>query len=660
VGSLLFQARQTTQEYDRLLAGQVSDGLAARQIQVEFKRQVQEWKNILLRGSEPRDLAGYTDNFHKQDAIVRKLTDAHIARTADPRVRADLTRFRTAHQQLDAAYERAHAGFVASRGLDFATADQMVRGQDRPPTTLLDGVVEHLNASIAAQVAHQKATVVTRQRIGLITGLVLLGVLAVLVSFVVRRIVRPIRGLTAAARQVADETLPAVITRIKALPPDEDPPALPPYQVPTHDELNDLAEAFAQIQASAVRLATEQHRDEQEAAKMLIDLGRRNQNLLSRLLSQVTSLERTEQSPEMLGKLFRLDHAATRIRRNAESMLVLAGATQIRTYSVPVPFEDIIRAALSEIEDYVRVDLYHVEGGLANGSAAADVVHLLAELIENATHFSPPHTQVTVVGQQVRGGYRIRIIDQGVGMTHRELNDANERILLATRGRANAKLLGLYVVGRLATRRGIEVTLEPSTARGITATVLIPAQAMADGVDGAPQVVPDRSVQTQAPDAAGPHRREDLRPARTARVQNTSAHTASGASPQLPRPTSVRRIPPVPAAAGSGRAGAGAGRTGTGKAGTGRTGTGKAGAGSDTGRPGMPKRVRGAQLASLDLGELDLGELDLGESDPGPDFDPTPERSRLNLRSFQLDVDAARRVIDGQDTTNHDQNRESE
>lgn len=636
MSSLLFQARQTTQEYDRLLAGQVSDGLAVRQIQVEFKRQVQEWKNVLLRGSEPSDLAGYTDNFHKQDAIVRKLTDASIARTADPRVRADLTRFRTAHQQLDAAYERALAGFVASRGQDFTTADQMVRGQDRPPTALLDGVVEHLNASIATQVTHQKATVVTRQRIGLITGLVLLSVLAVMVSFVVRRIVRPIRGLTAAARQVADETLPAVITRIKALPPDEDPPALPPYQVPTHDELNDLAEAFAQIQASAVRLATEQHRAEQEAAEMLIDLGRRNQNLLSRLLSQVTSLERTEQSPEMLGKLFRLDHAATRIRRNAESMLVLAGATQTRTYSVPVPFEDIIRAALSEIEDYVRVDLYHVEGGLASGSAAADVVHLLAELIENATHFSPPHTQVTVVGQQVREGYRIRITDQGVGMTHRELNDANERILLATRGRANAKLLGLYVVGRLAARRGIEVTLEPSAARGITATVLIPTHVMADGVDGAPQVVPDRSVQTQAPDAAGLNRWEGLRPARAARavlVQNTSAHTASGAFPQLPRPTSVRRIPPVQAAPGSGRAEAG-----------------KTGTGSDTGRPGMPKRVRGAQLAGLEL----------GEPDPGPDFDPTPERSRLNLRSFQLEVDAARRVIDGQDTTDHDQNGEGE
>jgi anti-sigma regulatory factor (Ser/Thr protein kinase) len=256
---------------------------------------------------------------------------------------------------------------------------------------------------------------------------------------------------------------------------------------------------------------------------------------------------------------------------------------------------------LSEIEDYVRVDIYHIEDGMANGSAAADVVHLLAELIENATHFSPPHTQVTVVGQLVREGYRIRVIDQGVGMTHRELNFANERILQAARGRADAKLLGLYVVGRLATRRGIEVKLEPSATRGITATVLVPASVMASRVDGAP-----------------------------------------------PRPASVRRIPPVPTGAGSGRTGTG--RTGTGRAGTGQAGTGQAGTGPGASRPGMPIRVRGAQLVGLDL----------GESAPGPDFDPAPERSRLNLRRLQLDVDAARRVIDGRGTTDHDRNREGE
>lgn len=577
VGAVLVQTRQTTDEYDQLLAAQVDDALAARQIQVEFKRQVQEWKNILLRGSNPDDLTTYTANFRKQDGIVRDLTDKLVARTTDARTRADMTAFRTQHEQLDASYQRALTGFVATGGRDFVTADRLVRGQDRPPTALIDGVVTRLSDTVTARVAEQKATAADRERAGLAATLILLLVLAVLVTVVVRRLVRPIRGLTVAARRVADQTLPAVIARIKTMPADAEPPALPAFRVDTRDELRDLAEAFTQVQDSAVRLATDQHRAEREAAEMLVNLGRRNQNLLSRLLSQVSELERTEQDGEVLAQLFRLDHAATRIRRNAESMLVLAGAAQTRTFAVPVPFEDIIRAALSEIEDYVRVDLYHIEEGTISGSAAADVVHLLAELIENATHFSPPHSQVTVVGQRTREGYRIRVIDQGVGMTQRELSDANERILRAAAGWADAKLLGLYVVGRLATRRGIEVTLEPSAARGITATVVIPARTMADPAGLAAPV-------SDALPGAHP-----------------APHPATD-RPELPAAPQPRQPDTDP---------------------VGRP------------APAMPKRVRGAQLAGLDLGE--------GDSENA--FVPAPEWSRWNLRSFQLDVEAARRMI---------------
>lgn len=616
VGSLLLQTNETTSEYDRLLATQVNEGLAARRIQVEFKRQVQEWKNILLRGSDPADLTAYTANFRQQDGIVRTLTDDLIASTTDPRVRANLTSFRTQHQQLDAGYERALEVFLASGGKDFTAADRLVRGQDRQPTALLDGLAKHLGDRITAGVAAQKATAANRQRLGLVVGVTLLAVLAVLVGIVVRRLVRPIRGLTRAARRVAEETLPAVITRIRSMPTDAEPPALPAFRVDTRDELKDLAEAFTQVQNSAVRLATEQHRAEREAAEMLISLGRRNQNLLGRLLTQVTELERTEQDPEVLDRLFHLDHAATRIRRNAESMLVLAGAAQTRTFSVPVPLEDVIRAALSEIEDYVRVDLYHIEDGTISGSAAADAVHLLAELIENATNFSPPHTQVTVVGQRIREGYRIRVIDQGVGMTQRELADANDRILRATHGWADAKLLGLYVVGRLAIRRGIEVTLEPSSARGLTATVVIPARTMADrrGVlDAPPEMLP--ATADPAPQAAIAGRQPvgGARPALPAPAD--PGHT-SGAGPAGP---GVPAGPAPQASTGSSPATALPSRHAT----------------EPDSRPVMPKRVRGAQLAGLDL----------GDRDPEPAFAPAPEWSRWNLRSFQLDVEAARRTI---------------
>ena len=591
LGLALWQAGQTTQEYDQLLAHQVDDALAARRVQVEFKRQVQEWKDILLRGSNPADLATYSANFRAEDGLVRSLTDTLITQTTDVQVRRDLTAFRAAHQQLDAGYARALAGFVASDGRDFAAADRMVRGQDRPPTALLDGVVTYLGQQVNAQVDRQKAAVATRQRVGLGGTLALTCALALLVTVVVRRIVQPVRGLTVAARKVADETLPDIITRIKGMPADAEPPALPSYRVDTRDELKDLAEAFTQVQDSAVRMATEQHRAERQVAEMLINLGRRNQNLLSRLLSQVTDLERGEQDADVLAQLFRLDHAATRIRRNAESMLVLAGATQTRTFAVPVQIEDVVRAALSEIEDYVRVDLYHVEEGMVSGSAAADLVHLLAELIENATNFSPPNSQVTVIGQRTRAGYRIRVIDQGVGMTQRELLEANERIARAADGWADAKLLGLYVVGRLAARRGIDVALEPSAARGITATVMI-----------SPAVMVDDRGSVQAPELLPTGGRTPLR------SEPATPRNPAGTRPVLP-------AQPVPAPAPGPVNGWAADPPST--------------------PPVMPKRVRGAQLAGLDL----------DEADTEPAFAPTPAQSGWNLRNFQLDVEAARQAI---------------
>jgi methyl-accepting chemotaxis protein len=592
VGLALWQAGQTTTEYDQLLAHQVDDALSARRVQVEFKRQVQEWKDILLRGSNSADLATYSANFRAEDALVGSLTDALIAQTADPQVRRDLTTVRAEHQQLDAGYARALAGFVAGHGKDFAAADRLVRGQDRPPTTLLDGVVTYLGQQVTAKVNQQKAAVATRQRVGLVGTLALTCALAMLVTVVVRRIVQPVRGLTVAARKIADRTLPDVITRIKALPADAEPPALPRYRVDTRDELKDLAEAFTQVQDSAVRMATEQHRAERQVAEMLINLGRRNQNLLGRLLSLVTDLERGEQDADVLAQLFRLDHAATRIRRNAESMLVLAGATQTRTFAAPVQVEDVVRAALSEIEDYVRVDLYHVEEGQVSGSAAADLVHLLAELIENATHFSPPSSQVTVIGQRTRAGYRIRVIDQGVGMTQRELLEANDRIARSAEGWADAKLLGLHVVGRLAARRGIDVALEPSAARGITATVLIPTHDLVDDRGPAP-----------APEALPAAGRTPGRPA-PALPRNPSG-TRPGLPPAqpvpAPTPEPFRGRSPDPA----------------------------------TAPQTMPKRVRGAQLAGLHL----------DETDTAPAFAPAPARSGWNLRNFQLEVEAARQAI---------------
>ncbi|MEJ2577755.1 MAG: HAMP domain-containing protein, partial [Kineosporiaceae bacterium] len=506
---LLGQAQQTAREYDQIFSEQVRQSRDVRRIQLEFRRQVQEWNMILLRGVDPTARTTHTANFRRQDELVSTLTEDLIGRATDPRVHDDLARFRADHEDLHTAYERALAGFVASGGTDARSADRLVGGRDEEPLAILDAVVVHISGTVTARVAEVKEQAQERQRGTIVAGLLAIGGLALAVAVVVRRIVGPVRGLTTAVRRTAEHTLPAVIAEIKAAPPEATPPALPRYRVRTHDELKPLAEAFTQVQDSAVRLAREQHQAEREAADMLINLGRRNQNLLSRLLTQVSELERNEQDPDALAQLFRLDHAATRIRRNAESMrmLVLAGAKQTRAFSAPVPVEDVIRAALSEIEDYARVDLYHIEDGQVAGTAVADVVHLLAELIENATHFSPPHTQVTVVGQRLRVGYRIRVLDQGVGMTRRELDEANDRILRAVQGRADSKLLGLYVVGRLATRRGIGVTLEPSASHGITATVVLPAEILTEHAAApAPALAGARSGSGAAGRGPGPDR----------------------------------------------------------------------------------------------------------------------------------------------------------
>jgi len=685
------QTRSTAREYDALLAQQVQQGLAARQMQVEFKKQVQEWKDILLRGFNAADLTDYIGKFHAEDATVDRLNQNLLGKVTDPQAHAQLVRFQDAHRQLDADYERALSTFAAGNGKDPRSADRAVRGLDRPPTDLLDGVVTQLETAIADRVARQEAATASRQRTTLIAGgAVLLLVIAVLVLAVLN-IVRPIRRLTREANRTATERLPAAIAAIKQQEAGAPPPVLPAFRSGTQDELSDLGEALNSLQDSALRQAVDQHRADRETADMLINLGRRNQNLLGRMLAQVTELERREQDPNALSELFRLDHAATRVRRNAESMLVLAGATQTRTWSRPVPCVDVVRAALSEIEEYTRVDLHHIEDSAVNGTAVADVVHLIAELVENATHFSPPSTQVTVVGQQIREGYRIRVIDQGVGMTRQELDNANQRIRSTDSSWSDAKLLGLYVVGRLARRRGIEVTLEPSAGRGITASILLPTLVLASDAErqvprpGRPADAgqPDSQAFGQQPAAAtwpqpaspgqpapslqapsqpgSPVRTADPVPAALSTVPPQSSQpTPSQPAPFQPAPFQPAPFQPAPFQSAPLQPASSAQRSTlpepvptaatvidlTAAQGWVEAPTGSPvapvparGPAAVPGTNGaVPRRVRGAQLP--DLGPAAEPVIAQVERPPA-----APESLRWQLRSFQLDVEAARRAI---------------
>jgi hypothetical protein len=294
-----------------------------------------------------------------------------------------------------------------------------------------------------------------------------------------RSITGPLRLLAADAQDVATTRLPDTVAQIQAatggpagLPP---PPRTVAALEQRDDEIAEVSRALNQVQRTAVDLATEQALLRRNAAESLSNLARRNQNLLRRQLGFISDLERDESDPRALDNLFELDHLATRMRRNAESLLVLVGERSPRQWSQPVPISDVIRAALSEVEEYRRVGLRRLDETLVAGTAGAELAHLIAELVENGLSFSPPDRDVDVYGQLSGATYVIAVVDHGIGMAADELAGANARL----RGEetflvAPTRFLGHYVVGQLAGRLGVDVRLHESPLTGITARVTVP------------------------------------------------------------------------------------------------------------------------------------------------------------------------------------------
>ena len=272
--------------------------------------------------------------------------------------------------------------------------------------------------------------------------------------------------------------------------------------VQTRDEVSDVAEALNTVQDSALDLAVEQAVLRRNIADSFVNLGRRNQNLLGRQLDFITELETNETSPDTLSNLFRLDHLATRMRRNAESLLVLAGVEPSRKWAAPVRLTDVIRAALGEVEDYQRVTVRGVEPATIVGAAAADLAHLLAELIENALVFSPPDQIVDIRGRNRHDGYTLAVIDSGLGMPAADVEAANRRLAGEESFTiAPSKYLGHYVAGNLAARHDITVHLDNSPGNGITATVRLPASLLTTDspVEDQPPVRASQSAGAPAP-----------------------------------------------------------------------------------------------------------------------------------------------------------------
>ncbi|HWB36929.1 MAG TPA: nitrate- and nitrite sensing domain-containing protein, partial [Rugosimonospora sp.] len=317
------------------------------------------------------------------------------------------------------------------------------------------------------------------QRLGILGGLVILGALgaAVVLAFSAQSITRPLRSLVREAESLAQHRLPEAVARAQGgheeLAAPLEPVAVPPG---ASSEIVSLVGALERVQNTAYLLATEQAMLRRSTAESLANLGRRNQNLLRRQLSFITRLEQEESDPQGLANLFELDHLATRMRRNAESLLVLVGEATPRRWAAPLPIADVIRAAISEVEEYRRVSLKRIDDGWIGGAYVAGIAHMIAELVENGLSFSPPDLDVEIQGRNLGGRYLIAITDQGVGMDQAEMDRANARL----RGEENylsvpTRFLGHYVVGHLAEQMGVEVEISPSPVTGITARVTLPS-----------------------------------------------------------------------------------------------------------------------------------------------------------------------------------------
>ncbi|WP_460716435.1 nitrate- and nitrite sensing domain-containing protein [Microbispora hainanensis] len=319
------------------------------------------------------------------------------------------------------------------------------------------------------------------QRNALIAGgliLALLVLVLVTTVLIARSMVRPLRRLRAEALDIAGRRLPDIVRQMRESEDPERESHVQPIPVDSSDEIGEVAQAFDEVHTQAVRLAAEESRLRANVNAMFVNLSRRTQTLVERQISLIDGLERGEEDGRRLADLFKLDHLATRMRRNSENLLVLAGHEPPRKRSQPARLVDVVRASLSEVEDYERVVVRIPRTIAIAGHAANDVVHLLAELVENAIAFSPRNTKVVVSSSPVEGGaVMLGVTDAGIGMSPEELAEINRRLAEPpTIDVSVSRRMGLFVVGRLALRHGIRVQLRRGDGAGVIAMVLFPSQ----------------------------------------------------------------------------------------------------------------------------------------------------------------------------------------
>ncbi|HEX6073926.1 MAG TPA: sensor histidine kinase [Micromonosporaceae bacterium] len=414
------------------------------------------------------------------------------------------------------------------------------RGQQTPPFSL--STWETVQAQVFSDlrslenyvydslVAHAAPVV-----IGIITNLlvmVLLGIVIVIISIYLtarigRSLIRQLAELKQTLLNLAERRLPNVVERLQRGERVDVRAETPPLEFGT-DELGEVARAFNLVQQTAVQAAVDQAELRNGIKGVFVNLARRSQGLVHRQLTLLDEMERRATDPDDLERLFAIDHLAARMRRHAEDLITLSGLPPGRRWRKPVPLVDVVRAAVGEVESYTRVVVMPVPKLALSGHAVADVIHLLAELIENATSFSPPHTKVQVNTQTVPSGFVVEVEDRGLGMSEEDMARYNQRLAQPPEfNLSDTVRLGLFVVARLAERHGISVHLRRSPYGGTTAIVLVPTSL----------TIHPEAIQAIEGDV-------QPQPSRT-------AADASGQVPALPRsrkPVAVSAAPAVPTA----------------------------------------------------------------------------------------------------------------
>ncbi|WNM27500.1 ATP-binding protein [Demequina capsici] len=334
--------------------------------------------------------------------------------------------------------------------------------------------------------AQSEVQALVTQLLLIIAAVVGAFLVAVLVAnAIARRIVNPLRRLTTTATAVRQE-LPRLVERV-AMPGETVDLSEVQIPVESEDEVGRLAEAFNGVNAATLSIAAEQAALRGSISEMFVNVARRDQVLLNRQLASIDEMERSEDDPDTLTKLFALDHLATRMRRNSESLLVLAGIDTGRRLRRPMPLSDVVRTASSEIELYERVQLELDADPQMVGHSALTAAHLFAEILENATVFSDPGSPVIVRTTSRPGGFLVEIIDSGIGMNPEELHNANARVSSnAASEILGAQRLGLFVVGRIARRIGAKVEIASAEGSGTAVTVVLPSALFDDRVQDRP------------------------------------------------------------------------------------------------------------------------------------------------------------------------------